>query len=183
MMSTKKDIFDNWTEWRMCGDCYLVNNCMCSNKYAMPLLKEIFDALSQAKVFNTLDLKSNYHQLPLKEGDKVTTAFWEIDLRGKDYLYQWQFLPFNFNNAPTQFQRVMDQVLVGLGFAKCYINDIIIFNLTSKDRKHHPQEVFERLKNHNLKFHPGKCRFFQTKVEYLGHMIYLSGLGGIEGQS
>jgi hypothetical protein len=42
---------------------------------------------------------------------------------------------------------------------------------------HHLQEIFERLKNHNLKFHPGKCWFFQTQVEYLGRMIYLSGLG------
>jgi len=31
----------------------------------------------------------------------------------------------------------MDQVLVGFGFAKCYIDDIISFNLTLKDHKHH----------------------------------------------
>jgi hypothetical protein len=41
---------------------------------------------------------------------------------------------------------------------------------------HHLQEVFGRPKEHNLKFHPGKCRFFHTHVEYLGHMIYPSGL-------
>jgi hypothetical protein len=32
-----------------------------SNKYAMPLTKEIFDALGQAKIFNTLDLCFGYH--------------------------------------------------------------------------------------------------------------------------
>jgi hypothetical protein len=55
--------------------------------------------------------------------------------------------------------------------------DIIVFSSTSKDYRHHVQEVFERLKAHNLKFHPNKCRFFQTNMEYLGHMIYPSGLG------
>ncbi len=30
------------------------------------------------------------------------------------------------------------------------------------------QEVFERLKEHNLKLHPGKCQFFHIQVEYLG---------------
>jgi hypothetical protein len=35
------------------------------------LLKKIFDALGQAKVFNILNLRSSYHQLPLREGDKV----------------------------------------------------------------------------------------------------------------
>jgi hypothetical protein len=42
---------------------------------------------------------------------------------------------------------------------------------------HHLQEVFERFKDHNLKLHPSKCYFFQTHVEYLGHMIYPNGLG------
>ncbi len=66
------------------------------------------DAFGQAKVFNTLDLRSNYHQLPLKEGDKVKTIFWGIDPHGKDCLYQWQFLPFGLKNAPTKFQKVID---------------------------------------------------------------------------
>ncbi len=71
----------------MCGDYHLVNKCMHLNKYAMPLLEEILDALGQAKVFNTLSLRSRYHQLPLREGDKVKMTFWGIDFHGKDCLY------------------------------------------------------------------------------------------------
>jgi hypothetical protein len=52
-------------------------------------------------------------------------------------------------------------MLVGLGFTKCYTDDIIVFNLTIEDHMHHLQEVFGRLKEHNLKFHLGKCSFFQ----------------------
>ncbi len=96
----------------------------------MPLLQESFNALGQAKVFNTLDLRFGYHQLPLKEGDKVKITFWGIDPHGKDCLYQWNFLPFGLKNAFVKFQRVMDQVLVGLSFAKCSIDDIIVFSLT-----------------------------------------------------
>jgi hypothetical protein len=111
----------------MCGDYHLVNKQTCSEKYAMPLPEEIFDAFSQAMVFSTLDLNFGCHQLSLREGDKVKTTFWEIDPHGKDYLYQWKFL-------------------ASLGFAKCYIDDIIVFNLTPRDRMHHLQEVFGRLK-------------------------------------
>jgi hypothetical protein len=37
------------------------NKQTCLDKYVMPLLKEIFDILKQAKVFNTLNLWFNYH--------------------------------------------------------------------------------------------------------------------------
>jgi hypothetical protein len=45
MMLTKQDIFGNWTKHRMCGDSCLVNKWTSSDKYVMPLLDEIFDAL------------------------------------------------------------------------------------------------------------------------------------------
>jgi hypothetical protein len=63
------------------------NSSKMLDKYAMPLLEEIFNALGQIKVFNTLDLRSSYHQLPLREGDKVKMVFWRINLHGKDCLY------------------------------------------------------------------------------------------------
>jgi hypothetical protein len=81
VMLAKKDFFGNWMKWCTCGDYGLINKCMCLDKYAMPLPKEIFDTLGQAKVFNTLDLQSNYHQFPLKESDKVKMTFWGIIMR------------------------------------------------------------------------------------------------------
>jgi len=89
MILAKKDIFGNWIEQCMCGDYHPINKCTCWDKYAMLLLEEIFDALSQAKVFSTLDLSFRYHQFPLRQGDKVKMAFWVINPHGKDCLYQW----------------------------------------------------------------------------------------------
>jgi hypothetical protein len=128
----------------MCGDYCVVNKWTCLDKYAMPLLEEIFDALGHAKVFSTLDLRSSYHQLPLKESDKVRTTFWGIDPHEKDCLYQWKFFPFGLENAFVEFQRVMDSVLTSLGFAKFDIDDIIILSLTLGDHMHHLQKVFKR---------------------------------------
>jgi hypothetical protein len=37
-------------------------------------------------------------------------------------------------------------MLLGIGFAKCYIDDIIVSNLTLGDHMHHLREVFEKFK-------------------------------------
>ena len=46
-----------------------------------------------------------------------------------------------------------------------------------EEHEHHLQEIFQRLQAHGLKLHPGKCRFFHDQIEYLGHIVYLGGLG------
>jgi hypothetical protein len=56
VMSTKKYIFDNCMKCHMCEDYHLVNKWTCSTKYAMSLLKEIFDTLKWMEVFSTMDL-------------------------------------------------------------------------------------------------------------------------------
>ena len=137
VMPSKKDIFGNWTEKRMCGDYRPVNRKTKSDRYPMPMPEELFDALGFARIFSTLDLRSGYHQLPLLLGDRVKTAFWGIDKDGKDQLYHWKFLPFGLKNAPAEFQRVMDQLLAGLPFARCYIDDVIIFSNSPQDYVRH----------------------------------------------
>jgi hypothetical protein len=39
-------------------------------------------------------------------------VFWGIDPYGKDYLYQWQFLPFSLKNARKKIQIKCWQTLV-----------------------------------------------------------------------
>jgi hypothetical protein len=71
----------------------------------------------------------------------------------------------------------MDRILAGLDFFQCYINDIVVYSDNVEEHQIHLQIVFERLKAHGLRLHLGKCKFFQESVEYLGHVIYPSGLG------
>jgi hypothetical protein len=122
-------------------------------------------------------LTSGYHQLPLRLEDRVKTAFWGVDDDGRDMLFHWKFLPFGLKNAPAEFQRVMDQVLKGLPFSRCYIDDVIIFSNTPEEHVKHLQQVFGRLQVWGLRLHHGKCRFFHDQLPYLGHMITPGGLG------
>jgi hypothetical protein len=75
VMPSKKDIYGNWTEKSMCGDYWKINKFTKSNHYAMLTPEENFEAIGHAKVFNTLDLRSGYHQIGLREEDKEKMAF------------------------------------------------------------------------------------------------------------
>jgi hypothetical protein len=177
VIPSKKDIYGNWTEKKMCGNYRRINKFTKSNHYTMPTPEENFEAIGHTNVFSTLDLRSRYHQIGLREEDKERTAFWGIDEDGKDRLFQWKFLPFGLKNALAEFQRVIDRVFLGLEFVRCYIDDIIVFSTSEKKHRAHLTEIFVRLRFHDLKLHPGKCRFYCGHVEYLGHMIYPRGLG------
>ena len=47
--------------WRFCIDFRLVNDCVSKFSYPLPRI----DALSGAKYFSTVDLKSGYYQIPV----------------------------------------------------------------------------------------------------------------------
>ena len=71
----------------------------------------------------------------------------------------------------------MDQVLFGLPFVRCYIDDVIIFCKTPQEHVRHLQAVFEWLRWWGLHLHHGKCKFYDDRLAYLSHMIILRGLG------
>ena len=74
VISSKKYIFGNWTEKRMCGDYRPVIRKTRLDQYPMPIVEELFDALRFSRIFSTLDLRSSYHQLPLLVGNQVKIA-------------------------------------------------------------------------------------------------------------
>lgn len=81
------------------------------------------DKLGKCLYFTTLDLASGFHQIEMNPKHAQKTAF-----TVENGHYEFTRMPFGLKNAPSTFQRVMDNILKDLVGKIClvYLDDIII---------------------------------------------------------
>jgi len=158
---------------RFCVDYRPINAITYKDSYPLPRIDNCLDALSGSSWFCTLDLRSGYHNIPVAESDRDKTAF--ITRKG---CWRFTVMPFGLTCAPSVFQRLMDLVLSGLSYEMClvYLDDIVIFGKTFEEELSRLEQVFNRLRLARLKLKPSKCRLFQRKVGFLGHVVSEAGI-------
>lgn len=159
-------------EWRLCVDFRRLNAHTIKNKFPLPIIEELFEELYGAKWFTTLDLRSGFHQIMVKEADQFKTAF-----QTHFGHFEYKVMPYGLTGAPATFQAIMNHILAPL-LRKCvvvFIDDILIYSKTSEDHVQHVQLVLQLLREHQFKVRLSKCAFAQLQLSYLGHVI--SGAG------
>ncbi len=85
-------------------------------------------------------------------------------------------MPFGFKKTLVFFQRILDQVLEGVNFLKCYINDVLVHSKGLLQHLAHLEELFKKLHEVDMKIHCKKCEFSITSVVYFGHRILPNGI-------
>ena len=163
----KKDEAGNYTDFRHCGDYRPLNLETTLDRYPLPGIEDIFSQMGGATIFSKLDLRSGYHQMPVRAEDRCKTTFWGANR----VLWEWLVVPFGLKNAPPYFQRRMDQILQDLPFCRCYIDDIVIWSRNLEEYLHHLELVFQRLRAAGPKVHRGECVFAADSIDFLGHRI------------
>ena len=168
---------------RMCVDYRKINKLQpevtkadggkgCISLIPLPKIDELYAKLKGYKVFSSLDLRSGYYHIGLKDSAKPKSAF-VLSSLGK---YQFNRVPFRLAQAPAYFQKLINDVLKGCNFAMGYLDDIIIYSRSEIEHLEHLEEIFTRLKTAGLKLKLEKCCFFKKHIQYLGHLISADGI-------
>lgn len=161
------------TKWRMVVDYRKLNEKTIDDKYPLPNITDILDKLGKCNYFTTLDLANGFHQIEMETEDIQKTAF-----STENGHYEFKRMPFGLKNAPSTFQRVMNNILRGYQNEICsvYLDDIIIFSTSLQEHIDRLRKIFQRLREANFKIQLDKSEFLKQNVNYLGHVITPKGV-------
>ncbi|KAF8747935.1 Chromo (CHRromatin Organization MOdifier) domain [Rhizoctonia solani] len=150
---------------RMVVDYRSLNANTVKNAYPLPLIQSLIEKLRGAKYFSTIDLKSGYNLVRIKEGDEWKTAF-----KTKYGLFEYLVMPFGLCNAPAAFQHFMNEIFRDIldVYVVVYLDDILIFSESRELHTKHLQEVLKRLQDNACYCNLEKCNFYASEVDYLG---------------
>jgi len=129
----------------------------------------LIESLSKASIFTKIDLRWEYNNVRIKEGNEWKTAF--ITRQG---LFEATVMYFGFSNAPATFQSMMNNILgdlIRIRLVMVYLDDILIFGTCFKEHRRLVKKVLKRLQFNDLYAKAEKCFFEQSSIKYLGIII------------
>ena len=119
--------------FQLCINYRQLNKVTIENKYPLHRI-DLFDQLQGAGCFSKIDLRSGYHQLRIRSGDKPKTAFRKR--YGHD---EFLVMSFGLTNAPAAFMDLMNRVFRPFldRFVIVFIDDILVYSRSEEDHALH----------------------------------------------
>jgi hypothetical protein len=151
---------------RFCVDFRKLNRVTVQDKFPMPRIDDIFDRLQGSKYFSEIDLNSAFWLLKILEQDIEKTAF-----STPDGNYEFTRLPFGVANGTRAFQRLMYNIYGHNSFIEIYLDNLIVHSKDCESHLNYLKLIYTKARETNLKLNLRKCKFFQTKIKLLGHII------------
>lgn len=136
--------------------------------YPLPNIDKLVNDIAKFSIFSSIDLKSAYHQIPLKDNDKPYTAF-----EAEGGLYQFCRMPFGITNGVSSFQRVMNRFISSeqlLG-TYAYLDDVYVCGTTQEEHDTNLKAFLAAAKRNNWTFNDDKCMFSTRKLFILGSVV------------
>lgn len=148
-----------------------INRYLQTDHYPLPRINDILASLGNAKYFCVLDLREAYAQMEVADESQEY-----LTINTHMGLFRYRRLIFGVSCAPTIFQSMMDQIIQGLLWVICFIDDLLIGGKSLEECIENVQRCLKRLDEYNVKVKWEKCNFFKKSVTYLGHEISEEGI-------
>nr|GEW69614.1 putative reverse transcriptase domain-containing protein [Tanacetum cinerariifolium] len=154
--------------FRMCIDYRELNKLTVKNHYPLSKINDLFDQLQGSSVYSKIDLRSNNHQLRVRDEDIPKTAF-----RFRYRHYEFQVMPFGLTNAPTIFTDLMIRLCKPYldKFVIVFIDDILIYSRNKEEHANHMRIILKLLREEQLYAKFSKCDFWISIVQFLENLI------------
>ncbi|XXG78142.1 hypothetical protein AAC387_Pa08g2147 [Persea americana] len=160
-------------KWRVCVDFTDLNKACPKDSFPLPKIDQLIDATAGHDRMSFLDAYRGYHQIPLYAADQEKTAF--ITLRGT---YCYKVMPFGLKNAGATYQRLVTKMFQAqLGnTVEVYIDDMVVKSKRSQDHLTDLRQIFDILRQFQLKLNASKCAFGVGSGKFLGSLVTRRGI-------
>jgi hypothetical protein len=143
-----------------------MNKALLPIRYPLPSKDALLTKIGSNNVFSKFDLKYSFWKIKITSKDSFKTTL--VVPQGK---YQWHVIPFRLKNAPSEFQKRMEDIFRDLDFVIVYIDDLLVFFVDMKSHKIHLKKVYDRIYKHGISLSKKRLEFAKTKIEYLGLIL------------
>ena len=145
-----------------------INRFTYLDAYPLPNITDMIEEIAKYSIFTCLDLKSAYHQVPIKLKERPYTAF-EAD----GNLYQFTRIPFGVTNGVAAFQRTVDNIIRSekLAGTFAYVDNITICGSTQHEHDMNLRKFREAAVKYNLTFNESKSIISKQSISMLGYLI------------
>ena len=140
----------------MVQDYRYLNKWTIKNNYLLPLILDVLENIRTKKVFMKMDLRWEYNNVRIKEGDK-----WKAAFTMPEGLFEPMVMFFGLTDPLATFQAMMNELLrdlINTGKVATFIDNVIIGMEMKKGHDEIVAEVVKRLEENNLYMKPEKCR-------------------------
>ncbi|MBW0555683.1 hypothetical protein O181_095398 [Austropuccinia psidii MF-1] len=159
----------------MVGEFRALNTYTVPDGYPIPKIKIALTQIYQAVYISTMDSPKGFHQ-------NVMTP------RARKYLrniihcgvYEYLGMPFGIKNAPSHFQRIINEIFpeeLSEGWLIIYIDVIIFFSKTWEEHMYRLSRIMTKIQSVNMTISLNKCHFVFKDLKALGHVVSGLSLG------
>jgi len=158
---------------RFCVDYRKLNALTKKDRYPLPLIEEVFERLSKAKIFTKLDIRQGFHRIRMSSESEDLTTF-----RCRYGTYKYKVMPFGLTNGPATFQRLVNDIFMDCldKFLVAFVDDLLIYSENELEHQAHVKFVLERLRAAGLQAAIHKCEFHVKTTRYLGFIVTPEGI-------